>query len=700
MIFSEFTHRKIQEKEDYSFFLSASIDNTTGNAAFGFSGSGEKFNFDFVKGRIIDPNDNYVYSYDTGTFQISGIINKENYNYYINEELISFSGTKNNFKTENFFIDCTGCSLDVQNLVINGSGQTVLTFQNMNQAVGDSGFFTGEVVANDPAFGKFDIFSGEILTPQLTGLFSILTTFSTGIESTGVLGISGIQHIENQTDYSFEAKLYTSFGDIIEVFRVSGTTPFNSQDLTLTYLSDLTSGGFPLVEKTGEYLASNTLFTGDATYATGLPISISLSYYSGHTGKITGVVTGASVTSSGQNYSQVSLPAIVIEGNGVGATATGQVSSDGLFAGVRIINGGSGYSSIITGVTLTSSGGGYTGSPEVIIGGNGEGGVIEAFTGNPASIYSGFITGLEVVSGGSGYNENLSLTLSGGTTGITGSGIALSSGPHILIYSGVTAVTVTAGGEGYFSEPVIEFSGGTDAGTNAIANSTILNGQITAVGVTDFGSRYTGVPALNVFPGLSGVILSYSGSGYTGEPTVIIENGGGAGTQVNALIGNPESISSGFITGFNLISGGSGYTGIPTIVLSGGGDSSTLLTGSGTAVLSAGFEGSIQMYSGASATALTGEYVKEFTGQFNLITGSGGNFYDFRDAGQITSNNLSYTGEIIRFNENSTLSIGVESEIDVRVTNLNYYDSLPLVAELVASGSGSHTTSLYVTGIK
>lgn len=697
MIFTEATYRKVQEKEDYDFFLSASINNTTGSAVFGFSGSGEQFAFDFVEGRIIDPNDNYAYSYNSGVFQISGIVNKENYNYYINDEAISLSGTKDNFKIENFFIDCTGCNLDVQNLVINGSGETILSFENMNQQVGDGGFFTGQVIANDPAFGKFDIFSGEVLTSEATGLFSMLTVFSTGIEGTGALGISGKEGIENQTDYSFEAKLFTSFGELTEIFRVSGTTPFNTPELTLTSLTTLTSGGFPLIEKTGEYGASNSLFTGDPTYATGLPISVSLAYHSGYTGEITGVVTGATLVASGENYSPTSLPEITIEGNGQGATATGQVLSNGSFSGVRIINGGSGYSSVISGVTLTNSGSGYTEAPEVIIGGNGAGAVIHALTGDPASAFSGFLTGLEVISGGEGYNENLNLTISGGNPSSTGSGIALSSGPHILIYSGVTAVNVTNGGAGYFSEPVIEFIGGRDGGTSPVANANLLNGAVTSIGVTNFGSRYTGVPTLNILPGLSGISLSFSGSGYTSAPSVLVQNGGGSGVEITALTGNPESAFSGFITGFNLISGGSGFSGTPSITLSGG---EPTLTGSGTAVLSTGLLGSVIMYSGASATSLTGEYTKDFTGVFNLLTGSGDNFYNFREAGQITSDNLSYTGEIVRFRENSTLAIGVESEINIRVTNFNYYDSLPLIAQLTASGSGSQVTSLFVTGIK
>ena len=106
------------------------------------------------------------------------------------------------------------------------------------------------------------------------------------------------------------------------------------------------------------------------------------------------------------------------------------------------------------------------------------------------------------------------------------------------------------------------------------------------------------------------------------------------------------------------------------------------------------------MYSGASATAFVGDYTKEFTGVFNLLTGSGESYYNFREAGQITSDNLSYTGETIFFRENVELNIGVESQINIKIDNYNYYDSLPLIAQLTISGSGSQISGVQVTGIK
>lgn len=620
MIFSGTDYRKLQEKEDYNFFINGIFDNVTGKAAIGFSGEGEKFDFNFLEGRVIDPSDNYVFSYDTGIIEISGNVNKNYYNYYINDEKVNFSGIKNNFKIDRFFIECSGCNIDIDNFIVHGSGATLFTVQNMESFIGDGSVITGNVVTNDSSFGRFDIFSGEVLTDTVTGLFSIETSLSTGIGATGLIGISGRGDIQNQNPYIFEANLYTSFGQVTQTFQVTGTTPFYQPDLTLNEASTLTSGGFPLVEKTGQYVAQYLLFTGSPFYASGLPISASLSYYTGYTGEITGALTGVTILESGQNYSPINIPPIIVTGDGVGAEVTGVVSPQGHLSDIKIINGGSGYT----------------------------------------------------------------------------------TAPTFLIYSGVSAVTVLGGGRGYFSDPVMEFEGGREGGRSAEASisSSLGDGQgtISVVGINDFGSMYTGVPSLNVIPGLSGVRLTASGAGYSATPTVFVENGGGSGAAVNALTG------LGFITGFQLISGGSGYTGIPTISVSGGGFS---IIGSGEAVLASGFSGTISMSSGAVGSGMIGDYTKSFTGQFNLLTGSGDSYYNFREAGQITSDNLSYTGEIIHFKANPTLQLGVESILDIRVNNLNFYDSLPLIAQLSVSGSGAYppfvpsdVITLQVTGIK
>lgn len=327
----------------------------------------------------------------------------------------------------------------------------------------------------------------------------------------------------------------------------------------------------------------------------------------------------------------------------------------------------------LTGIKILTSGENYssTSLPDIVISGNGENALA---TGLVSS--EGALTGISVAVGGSGY----------------------SSSPTILIYSGVTSVDIVNAGQGYFSSPVIEFSGGREGGSAASGEVNVNeNGTVSSISIINFGSRYTGIPTMNIVPGLSGINLTNSGSGYLSTPTVIIESGGGSGAVFNALTGHVTGTYSGFITGFNLISGGSGYTGAPDVTISGGSPS---VTGSGEAILSSGFSGTVNMYSGASATAFVGDYTKEFTGVFNLLTGSGESYYNFREAGQITSDNLSYTGETIFFRENVDLNIGVESQINIKIDNYNYYDSLPLIAQLTISGSGSQISGVQVTGIK
>ena len=88
----------------------------------------------------------------------------------------------------------------------------------------------------------------------------------------------------------------------------------------MTASNETISGGLPFVEKTGNYVAEYFLFTGAPTYATGLPISASLSYYAGYTGDITGALTGVTILESGLNYSVSNIPPIIVTGDGEGGS--------------------------------------------------------------------------------------------------------------------------------------------------------------------------------------------------------------------------------------------------------------------------------------------------------------------------------------------------------------------------------------------
>tara|TARA_Y100000004_G_scaffold34412_1_gene36781 strand:- start:727 stop:2835 length:2109 start_codon:yes stop_codon:yes gene_type:complete len=702
MIFSGASYRKIQETEEFSFSLGASVNNVTGSGVFGFSGANELLDFNFVSGRFIDTEEKYTFSYGTGQFRLSGNVSQDYYDYYFDNNLIVSSGNKNNFAPDRFYFDCSGLEFNVGSLIIQKKEETTFFlsgFESANAKVGDGTVFYGDIITSG-ATGRYDVFSGTVLNQELTGLFAFDTSKSTGILNSGTIGISGISGIEFEKNYTIDAEFITSFGKVRDSVIVEGSHGAPSVVFTVENVSELptsfitletgiVSGGLPNVEKTGNFLATHYLLTGGYEYETGLPLKVSLEYSGGYTGQITGSITGIHMLETGANYFNYT-PHVLVSGNGNGAAASSTLIAGGAVS-LNVLRGGSGYSSVITEATLTSSGSGYTGVPDVIINGNGQGGFIEAFTGS-----NGFLTGLEVISGGSGYTQHPTLTLNGGTTGVTGSGSATSSGPHFIIYSGISDIVIESGGHGYFSSPEVEFSGGLAGGTHAQVSALVTeSGQIngfTFNNVTTAGTGYMSTPTFSLKPGLSGILLTNSGSGYTGIPQVVLQNGGGNGALFSALTGH-----GGFLTGFEFVSGGSGYTGVPNVIVSG---ETSGISGSGTAILSTGFAGYIQMPTGAEASGIIGNYTKEFTNQWNLFTGSGNNYLDYKAAGQISSDNLSYTGSIYHFKADSNSLYGAQTELQIKVTNLNYYDPFISVANLIVSGSGIFDTTISITGAK
>jgi len=98
----------------------------------------------------------------------------------------------------------------------------------------------------------------------------------------------------------------------------------------------------------------------------------------------------------------------------------------------------------------------------------------------------------------------------------------------------------------------------------------------------------TGLDACPISPtatsngGVSGMIITGIGAGYTSAPTVTISAPTGGGTTAAAT----ATVSGGSITGITITNAGSGYTGTPTITFSGGGGSGAAATAtiSGTKV--------------------------------------------------------------------------------------------------------------------
>jgi hypothetical protein len=160
-----------------------------------------------------------------------------------------------------------------------------------------------------------------------------------------------------------------------------------------------------------------------------------------------GPVTALNVTASGGGTTgYTSAPTCALTGGaGSGATCTTSISG------------------LVTAITKTANGTGYTTAdpPFCTLTGGGGVGATCSTTVNGAGTVS-----LTLQSGGSGYTSAPTCTLTGGS----GSGATCTATENV----GVTGITITAGGSGYTSDPTCALTGG--GGSPAASCASIING--------------------------------------------------------------------------------------------------------------------------------------------------------------------------------------------------------------------------------
>ena len=121
-----------------------------------------------------------------------------------------------------------------------------------------------------------------------------------------------------------------------------------------------------------------------------------------------------------------------------------------------------------------------------------------------------------------------------------------------LINGGIRFITVTNRGGGYSSTPTVAISSAPSGGLTGIATATMIDGIV--------------VCNDNVNPqnkSVQSVLLINPGFGYTTTPGVRFIGGGGSGAAATATIG------TGIIGPITVTNAGSGYTSAPTITFSG-----------------------------------------------------------------------------------------------------------------------------------
>jgi hypothetical protein len=126
-----------------------------------------------------------------------------------------------------------------------------------------------------------------------------------------------------------------------------------------------------------------------------------------------------------------------------------------------------------------------------------------------------------------------------------------------LVNGGVINVKVTNRGTGYKSPPDVEFS--SSIGTTATGIATMIGGIVDLCEPDSLSYRVQGVEIIN------------PGFGYTVAPTVAFYGGGGQGAEAYS------EIADGVLGIITVTSGGSGYTSEPNVTISGVGSTTPII---------------------------------------------------------------------------------------------------------------------------
>ena len=316
-----------------------------------------------------------------------------------------------------------------------------------------------------------------------------------------------------------------------------------------------------------------------------------------------GAVTSITVSGSGTAYTS---PTITIAPPG--ATATGVAfigSAPGISSTLTIGNTGAGYTPAVppavtfgsgaaagtanvnsqgqvVSVSLSSGGTGYTAAPSVTIAAPSSGVRATAIT----AIVAGAVTQVVIINPGSGYPPTPQVTISGSSgAGATAIAQVVNSGGSVGTLSGFI---VTNCGFNYSTPPTVTIA----APGTAVANATLTTPQVQQINRLSSGSGYSGSPSVVIENPLGSVspttavatcavtsnAVVYVGPvDANGNPTLGLVGGSGLTVPPTVTIAAPASgvqaqgiaaISNGIVTNVVITQGGSGYVTAPAVTFS------------------------------------------------------------------------------------------------------------------------------------
>lgn len=280
----------------------------TGQAVtIGFSGiTGQnKISFLFSGGKIYDPEGRNIYCYDENlSFNFSGNIGADTYEYFVDNQLICSIGQRDVFDINMFYISgYNGGNIETSPFIYIDDMTTSLVFQA--QFI-ESGYWTGyykNALGNKPIV----IRSGELIGGDAI-YFSIYSGLSFNNGENVLSGNQSRTVILQQTSgarntgvFNLGLRIYTDFG--YDDFSFSGK---NIPASTLQVINTLAAVGPSGATPTGSGLTAYKEYYYN-TYAVsgGSPLTkniyIEVSYFSGYTGYFN-AVTGFAFSASGGGY--------------------------------------------------------------------------------------------------------------------------------------------------------------------------------------------------------------------------------------------------------------------------------------------------------------------------------------------------------------------------------------------------------------
>jgi hypothetical protein len=306
------------------------------------------------------------------------------------------------------------------------------------------------------------------------------------------------------------------------------------------------------------------LLTGGTGYST--PPSVTATGVGGTdviiSAQISQVIGQVTVTNNGSNYT--SPPAVVFSGGEPLIFAEAEAVLDAEVSTIDVLEGGSGYLPSTTVITLTG-GGGVDAEAEAVI----------DFGAWEAGVTPGVITSITVTVNGSGYSEPPTVV-------ITGDGVDASAEANIV--GDVTDIIITEPGRGYQTTPLIQIVGGGGSGAQATA---VRTGSVKSLTVVDGGSGWVGTPDLEFTGGgglgataevtsmdtiIDEISISDPGENYTSNPALAVNGGGGSGAILRPRI-------NGTVQTVTITDPGSDYTSAPVISFIGGGNYKSSVAG-------------------------------------------------------------------------------------------------------------------------